>query len=48
MQFKAKIWRTGGSYVLTVPMAYVENGQLLAGKEYAVSVEDAEISEVVV
>ncbi len=41
MRFKGTIWETGNSYVITVPKAYVENGQLQLGKEYGVEVNDA-------
>lgn len=40
MNFKAKIWKAGGSNVFTVPKAFIENGLLESGKEYQIQVEE--------
>jgi len=42
MKFKGEIWRTGNSFVVTVPAQFVNNGALDQGKTY-----EFETSEVV-
>ena len=39
IQFKTKIWKTGSSYVLTVPFAYIKHGQLDEGMEYSIKID---------
>lgn len=38
----AKIWKTGGSYVVTIPSDYINNGQIDVDKEYNLDLEVAE------
>lgn len=38
MKFKGEIWKTGNSYVLTVPAQYVKDGVLSVGVLYEVDV----------
>jgi antitoxin component of MazEF toxin-antitoxin module len=40
MKFKATIWKTGDSFVFTVPMAYIKNNDLSIDHEYSVEVSD--------
>lgn len=42
MRFKAKARETGGSFVLTIPKPYVDNGQIELGKEYLVELSSPE------
>ena len=37
----AMIWKTGGSFVITVPMDYVDNGLVSIGKSYDVELSEA-------
>lgn len=34
MKFKGEIWKTGNSFVVTVPAQFVNNGALEQGKTY--------------
>ena len=34
MMFRGKIWKSGNSYVVTVPKSYVENGLVDLNDEY--------------
>jgi antitoxin component of MazEF toxin-antitoxin module len=38
MKFKATVWRTGGSYVATIPKAFIEGGMLREGQEILLEV----------
>ena len=38
LKFKAKVYRIGTSFALTVPKAYIDNGQLDRGQTYQVLV----------
>jgi len=41
LEFEAKIWKTGsGSFVVTLPKAFVKNRLLQEGKEYGVIVRE--------
>ena len=40
MKFKAKIWRTGDSHVVTIPSDYIKNSDLLVGESYTVEVTE--------
>jgi hypothetical protein len=41
VEFEAKIWKTGsGSYVMTLPKAFVKNRLLNEGEEYNVLVRE--------
>lgn len=40
--FKGRVWKQGGSYVVTVPSDYVNNGLVPEDRELQFSVEVAE------
>jgi antitoxin component of MazEF toxin-antitoxin module len=42
MKFKGKVWKTGNSFVITVPQQYVEDGIFKQGETY-----DVEVTEMV-
>lgn len=44
MKFTAKIWKTGNSYVITVPSQYIKDGILYTDNEAVVSIEMLEKS----
>lgn len=40
MKFKATIWKTGGSYVVTIPRDFIDSQVVEHGKEYEVEVRE--------
>lgn len=42
IEFKGSIWKTGNSYVVTVPKPYIENGQLSESEEYKITITRGE------
>lgn len=48
MKFKAKVWKSGDSCVITIPSFLIKNEGIEVGKEYLIRigvVDDAEQSE---
>ncbi|MGV8169210.1 MAG: hypothetical protein ACP5N3_04105 [Candidatus Nanoarchaeia archaeon] len=39
---KAKIWKSGGSYVITVPIDFIQNDLIDINKEYQIEVCEIE------
>ncbi len=39
MEFKGKIWKTGNSFVITIPKDFVDNNLLQIEKEYSIEVK---------
>lgn len=42
---EVKIWKAGGSWVITVPMAYIENGLVKENTKYSIDINE-EVEEV--
>ena len=38
MKFEAKIWKTGNSYVITVPKFLIKSKSIILNKEYSLSI----------
>lgn len=38
MKIRSKVWKTGGSYVITIPKAYVDGGLIPLNKEIEIEV----------
>lgn len=45
VKYKAKVWKTGSSYVLTVPKAFIDSNILNDGEEYEISLENTDSLE---
>ena len=40
IKFKAKVWKWTNSFIVTVPMSYIDNNLLAEGKTYEFSVKE--------
>lgn len=45
MKFKTEIWKTGNSFVVTIPANYVSNGDIEQGKTYEFDFKEVKDSE---
>jgi hypothetical protein len=39
IKFKARMWKTGGSFVITIPVFFIKHGDLDEKKEYTIKIE---------
>jgi antitoxin component of MazEF toxin-antitoxin module len=44
LKFNAQVWKTGNSYVITIPNDYVKNGQIPENTELSFSVEVSDVT----
>ena len=45
VKFKAKAWMTGGSWVITIPKAYIENNDIPTDTELQIEISSDSIKE---
>jgi hypothetical protein len=45
VKFKAKIWKAGDGYVITIPKLYIDNDLLKNGKKYEFHIQEVNDAE---